>query len=137
MNRLKLACLILYLLSGALFVIGFIYSFTPKILPYHVNFLGKTHEQLDPKIRDLLIQSLRAGGAFLFSIGTVLILLTKKLSLENNNWIRWTFLLMIWIFCWPILRVTFTVGFDAPWYLFLAMIILSLVAFILSKQEKH
>jgi Na+-driven multidrug efflux pump len=134
-QKIKFASLIFYSLVGFLFIFALIYSFTPGLLPYHIKFLGKTDDQLDPKVLSLLLKASKIIGAALFSMAVTLVFLTKNLAIKNNNWVRWTLLSLTWVFSWPVLIIMLSVSLTTPWYFIILMLIFSLIAFILSKQN--
>ena len=48
-KRLKVATIMLYVFAAFLILFGLVYLLSPRIMPYHERFLGKTFEELDPK----------------------------------------------------------------------------------------
>ncbi len=134
-KKMKIASIMLYTASILTMILGLIYSITWKLLPYHEKFLGKTLEQLDPKVGIALIQSTRVMGAGALAVGTILLILTKGPFARNENWTGWAILVMMMIFLLPLLKVTLTIGLSSPWWLVVIMIILTVSAFFLSKSE--
>lgn len=136
-KRLKAASILLYVVSAIMILSGIIYSMTPTILPFHERFLGKTHNELDPKIAYLLLQSARIMGACFLSIGAALIMLVKKNFTGGDNWTRWTIFIMMMIALLPMLKVTLSIGIYTTWWLVAIGIILVVTAFIISRPGKR
>ena len=134
-KKLLTASILFYIVSAILIIIGVIYSLTPGLLPYHERFIGKTIEELDPKLVVLAIMSLRIIGAAFTAIGVGTIMLTAKPLKEGYTWARWTIITVLMINLLPAMKVTLTVGKDTPWWAIGIMIILSLIGFFLSKSE--
>ena len=78
MNRkLRIASIMLYVVAGVALLFGILYSFSPKLMPYHERFLGMTHDQLKPEVAALFLTMMRVIGASLLAIGVALALLVK------------------------------------------------------------
>ena len=62
-KRLKVAAIMLYVFAAYLILFGLVYLIWPRIMPYHERFLGKTFEELDPKMALLSVASMKVVGA--------------------------------------------------------------------------
>ncbi len=132
-KKIKIASILVYIIAAFCILLALLYSFYPTILPYHQEFLGKRHDQLNPKVAIMFIQSLRVVGALLGSLGMSLILLARKLS---ESWVRWVILCMNVIAFGPILKVTLAVGKTSPWWLMALILILTIISFFLAAPQK-
>lgn len=70
-TKRKIASIMLYVVAGVALLFGFIYSFSPTLLPYHERALGMSHEQLQPEVAALFLTMMRVIGVSFLSIGAV------------------------------------------------------------------
>ena len=61
-KRLKVAAIMLYVFAAYLILFGLVYLLSPRIMPYHERFLGKTFEELDPKTAYAQLGHHEGGG---------------------------------------------------------------------------
>lgn len=135
-KKLKFASVLLYVVSGVAILFGLVYSFTPKIMPYHERFLGMTHEQLNPKVAELLLFILKGAGAAAISIGVSLAMLVKGPLSKGDTWAWWIILVMTMISLVPLLLITLNMGLYTPWWVVGGMIILVITALAISKPPR-
>jgi len=76
-RRLRVASILLYIISGVAILYGFVYMFTPRIMPYHERFLGVTQDKLDPKVIFLILTLLKGAGAASIAMGVGIAMLVK------------------------------------------------------------
>ena len=133
-KKLRIASIMLYVVSGVAILFGFIYSFSPKLMPYHARFLGMTHEQLKPEVAALFLASYRVTGASFLSIGVALALLVKGPFNKGDRWAWWIILFMGLICLVPLLFITLKVGLHTPWWVVSILIILEIVALVISRS---
>ena len=110
-KRLRIASIMLYIVAGVALLFGFLYSFSPTLMPYHERALGITHEQLKPEVAELFLTMMRVIGASLLSIGVALALLVKGPFNKKDRWAWWIILLMGLICLVPLLFITLNVVF--------------------------
>lgn len=130
----KTASALLYFASFLCIIISLVYLFTPAILPYHVKFLGKTHEQLDPKTAELLLYAMRIIGGTTLSIGIVLAILTKNIQ-TGQGWIRTTIFIMMTVMCAVTEYVMLNVGLFTPWWVIAIAYAMTCAGLLLIKPE--
>jgi len=131
-KKLKIASIMLYVVAGVAILFGFLYSFSPTLMPYHERALGMTHEQLQPEVAALFLTLMRVIGASFLSIGVALVLLVKGPFRKGDRWASWIILFMGLICLVPLLFITLNVGLYSPWWVVAILIILEIVALILS-----
>lgn len=122
----------LYAVTIIFFITGLVYSFTPRILPYHEHFIGMTHGQLDPFVAALFLKALRVIGGAFCALGVVYFVLIKYYFSRGDNRIRWLLFITGMLAEIPIFIVTMNVGI---WPAVLVPIVLLLAAFIISKPS--
>jgi hypothetical protein len=135
-KRLKSASIMLYVVSGVAILFGLVYSFTPKIMSYHERFLGMTHDQLEPKVAELLLFILKGAGAAGISIGLSLAMLVKGPLSKGDAWAWWIILVMALMSLVPLLLITLNMGLYTPWWVVGGMIMLVITALAISKPPK-
>jgi hypothetical protein len=135
-KRLKAASIMLYVVSGVAILFGLVYSFTPKIMSYHERFLGMTHDQLEPKVAELLLFILKGAGAAGISIGLSLAMLVKGPLSKGDAWAWWIILVMALMSLVPLLLITLNMGLYTPWWVVGGMIMLVITALAISKPPK-
>jgi Na+-driven multidrug efflux pump len=131
-KKLKIASIMLYVVAGVAILFGFLYSFSPTLMPYHERALGMTHEQLQPEVAALFLTLMRVIGASFLSIGVALVLLVKGPFSKGDRWAWWIILFLGLICLVPLLFITLNVGLYSPWWVVAILIILEIVALILS-----
>jgi hypothetical protein len=124
----------LYVVAGAALLFGFLYSFSPTLMPYHERALGMTHEQLQPEVAALFLTMMRVIGASFLSIGVALVLLVAGPFRKGDRWTWWVILFMGLICLVPILFITLNVGLYSPWWVVGICIILEIVALVISRS---
>jgi len=131
----KTASGLLYFVSFLCIIISLVYLFTPVILPYHVRFLGKTHNQLDQKTAQLLIYALRIIGGATLSIGIVLAILVKQMF-SGLKWIRWTIFIMMTIMLGTCVYVMLNVGLFTPWWIIVIAYFITCTGLLLAGSDE-
>ena len=84
-TKRRIASIMLYVVAGVALFFGFLYSFSPTLMPYHERALGMAHEQLKPEVAALFLTMMRVIGTSFLSIGVALILLSKAHSAKEIN----------------------------------------------------
>ena len=135
-KKLKVASIILYIVSAGAIIFGFIYLFSPTIMPYHERFLRKSHEQLEPKVAKLFLALLKVAGSTFLSIGISLIMLVKGYFSKGDKFAWWIILVMMIISLVPLLYITLSIGLYTPWWIVATMLILLIIAMLISRFSK-
>jgi hypothetical protein len=131
--RLGIASGLLYVVSAVTVLVGIAYLLSPTIMPYHEQFLGQSHRQLDPKVAALFLAMMRGGGALFLSLGLGLALLAPALSGKGARRAWWTIGVMSLSSLVPFLFITLSIGSFTPWWMPAAAIILVVTALFLSR----
>ncbi|MCD6280014.1 MAG: hypothetical protein J7J85_00215 [Deltaproteobacteria bacterium] len=134
-RRLRVASILLYIISGVAILYGFVYMFTPRIMPYHERFLGVTQDKLDPKVIFLILTLLKGAGAASIAMGVGIAMLVKGPFSKGDNWVRWTIFIMLILALVPVMIITLNIGMYTPWWLICVMITMVLIAMIISRPE--
>jgi hypothetical protein len=132
-KKMAVASAMLYTVMAIFIISGLIYSFTPRIMPYHEHFLGKTHEELEPRTAELILKALRVIGGSFIALGISYGMLIKKYFARGDNWIRWLLFITGITAYIPIFIVTLNVGI---WPAVLIPPGLVLSAFVLSSPGR-
>lgn len=70
----------------ATLLIGLLYAFRPRIMPYHVQALETPWEEIDPNFQRLLKALLNGGGYFGISTGLSMLVLLLIPFREGAEW---------------------------------------------------
>jgi Na+-driven multidrug efflux pump len=131
-TKRKIASIMLYVVAGVALLFGFLYSFSPTLMPYHERALGMTHEQLQPEVASLFLTMMRVIGVSFLSIGVAMVLLVRGPFSKRDKWAWWIILFMGLICLVPLFFITLNVGLYSPWWVVGILIILEIVALIFS-----
>lgn len=135
--RVKIACLILYVISCVTILFGLIDLLTPRILPYHETYLGMPQAQLHPKVVGLLLTSLRIIGVLLVSIGIALAIIVRIPFSRGETWSWWFILVFLGIVLAPLLLITLQIGLYTPWWVIAALLVLLVLALSISRPSQR
>lgn len=116
-KKIKIAQILLYINAGVIIAFGFMNLLTPKVLPFQLDFMGVTQDQLAPKISELLLLLYKAIGANYLAIGTVIAMLAYGPFKNNAPAIRHTLMALHVIYCAAFIFVALQFGsptFIAP-----------------------
>lgn len=133
-SKARIAAVLLYLVAVCLGCVGLMYLFSPTIMPYHEAFLGKTHQQLDPRVAELFLFMMRGAGAIFVSVGLGLTLLVRCLFTDGAIWAWWAILVMGLGSLLPMLFITLSIGRQTPWWAVATILILMGSALAMSRQ---
>ncbi len=134
-KRLKIASILLYLVSALAILVGIVYLGSSRIMPYHERYLGMTHEQLAPKVGALLLILIKGAGVASLSSGITLALLVKGPFNKGDIWAWWIILALTLLSLVPVMLLSISMGLYTPWWLAAIMIIMVIVAMITSWSE--
>ena len=128
MKNARVAFIAFYSSAAAMMLVGLVYILRNGPMPYHLAYLGKTLEELDPKVLAMLLIGKNAVGALTLSMAIAVSMLTYHLK-EGARWIRWTILLSMTPNLLMFLYITLAVGSRSPWWLIVGLIGLIVVGF--------
>ena len=134
-KKLRVASVMLYVVSGVAILSGIKYIISSRIMPYHETFLGMTHEQLDPKVAEFILLQLKGAGAACLSIAVALALLVKGPFSKGDIRAWWIILLMPLLSLVPLMFISLKIGISGPWWVIGIAVILVIVAAAISKSE--
>jgi hypothetical protein len=134
-KRLKVATIMLYVFAAYLILFGLVYLLTPRIMPYHERFLGKTFEELDSKTATLSVASLKVVGSLALSMGIGFIMMIRLQFSRGNRHAWWIILVMSLVALVPITFITFSIGgvHSPGWSIVISLVVMS-VAMAISKD---
>lgn len=134
-KRLKVATIMLYVFAAYLILFGLVYLLSPRIMPYHERFLGKTFEELDSKTAYLSLASLKVVGSLALSIGIGFIMMIRLQFSRGNRHAWWIILVMSLVALVPITFITFSIGgvHSPGWSIVISLLVMS-IAMAISKD---
>ena len=125
----------LYVFATYLILFGLVYLLSPRIMPYHERFLGKTFEELDSKTATLSVASLKVVGSLALSIGIGFIMMIRLQFSRGDRYAWWIILVMSLVALVPITFITFSIGgvHSPGWSIVISMIVMC-IAMAISKD---
>lgn len=115
---------------------GFVYLFSPRLMPYHLEALGGRWDELPPEVRLMLLMFLKGGGAGMLAAGAALFIILFIPFGAGEPWARWAFLAVSAVGMAPLLYVMRQIGRQTPasppWQAVAVMALLVLTGFLLS-----
>ena len=135
-KRLKVATIMLYVFAAFLILFGLVYLLSPRIMPYHERFLGKTFEELDPKTAYLSLASLKVVGSLALSMGIGFAMMIRFQFSRGDRYAWWIILVMSLVALVPITFITFFIGgvHSPGWSIVISLLVMS-VAMAISKSS--
>ncbi len=127
-TRLLIASVLLYLVTLTVVGFGALYSFRRTIMPYHEEFLGVRFEQLDPKVRRLMLALMRISGVTFVALAAGLAILISGPFRQGAAWAGWVIYTMLLVALIPLLFLTRQIGRKTPWPVVLLLIVLVIAA---------
>ena len=134
-KRLKVAAIMLYVFAAYIILFGLVYLTWPRIMPYHERFLGKTFEELDPKMALLSVASMKVVGALALSMGIGFVMMIRFQFSRGDRHAWWIILVMSLLALVPITFISFSIerGLHSPgWSIAISILVMS-VAMAISK----
>jgi ABC-type Fe3+ transport system permease subunit len=133
-KRLKVATIMLYVFAAFLILFGLVYLLSPRIMPYHERFLGKTFEELEPKTATLSLASLKVVGALALSMGIGFVMMIRFQFSRGDRYAWWIILVMSLLALVPITFITFFIGgvHSPGWSIVISILVMS-VAMAISR----
>jgi len=87
--RLKIAFVLNILVSIALIAFSLRYLLSSQIMPYHLQVIGRSWNDLDPRLQMMLLGLLGLGGIGQLSTGITLGILTLIPFRRGQRWAYW------------------------------------------------
>ena len=134
-KKLRIAATLLYVVSVSLVAAGVVYLLSPTIMPYHEVFLGKTHQQLDPRVAELFLFMIKGARSIFLSVGVGLAILVWYSFSAGSKWAWWTVFVMGFGSLGPMLFITLSIGKHTPWWAVGTMLILMIASLAVSRHE--
>ena len=132
-SRRKIACIIytIHALGGLGF--GLVYLFIPHLMPYHQRYIEVPFEQLPHLTSSLFLLIYRGAGVEATVLGVVLLMLVWGPFKRGERW-AWRIVgVMTLGLSTPMVVVALMVGPYTPWWGYLAMVISSIFALIITR----
>ena len=85
-SKLRIAFFLNVLVSIALIAFGLRYVLSSQIMPYHLQVIGRSWNDLDPRLQMMLLGLLRLGGIAQLSTGVALGILTLIPFRRGQRW---------------------------------------------------
>ncbi len=130
-RRVKIASILYLIVSGVSILYGMIYLFSPRILPFHEQFLGLSFEQLQPTVAALMLRFMRDLGGTLIALGIGTVWIVRQYLARNDLRVSPILFAMSSIALVPLEINTVTGGWYTPWWVVSILIIMVVTAFIL------
>ena len=130
-------------LFSALFLSFFAITYLTKssFMPYHALIVGSPWHEITRQTQVLILSLMKGTGSAWLTIALVILVLSWLLLKQQQRVINYLLLvtgLSTWL---PILAITLYVNYttagNPPWYLFLILSCLSLIAFFLAKPSRY
>jgi Na+-driven multidrug efflux pump len=133
-KRLKVAAIMLYVFAAYLILFGLLYLLSPRIMPYHERFLGKTFEELDPKTAMLSLAVLKVVGSLALSMGIGFVMMIRFQFSRGDRYAWWIILVMSLLALVPIAVISFFIGgvHSPGWSIVISILVMS-VAMAISR----
>ena len=127
--------IILYVMAAGGIIMGLLYILTPTLLPYDLEFLGLTMDQLEPRVAEFMMLQKRIVGSSFITLSVALIILVGRF-VKGDTAVRWAVLAMAVLSQASLLYGAFVMRCKTPWWTNILEIVLVFIAFFLVKQPK-
>ncbi|MFQ6107226.1 MAG: hypothetical protein ACE5QF_06530 [Thermoplasmata archaeon] len=137
MDRLKVSSILLVIAAVITIIFGLVYLTTPRLLSYHEDFIGMTHDEIseiNPKLTDMMLTFLRAIGTTFVVIGMMWTAVSLKSFRRGEKW-AWSAMLITGLATLiPVIAISFYVGAPVV-YAVIAVLIIFMIAIALPAKE--
>jgi len=133
---MKKARILLYIVAMTAMIFGLVYLFSPSIMPYHEQFLGMKHENLNPRIAKLLVTLMKICGSAFLVIGIALAALVRIPFSRYEKWAEKMIYVIAFGTLLPLLGLTINIGLFTPWWIVALALLLAIIAMMLSRSER-
>jgi hypothetical protein len=137
--KLKIAFWLNILVSIALIAIGLRYLLSSQIMPYHLQVIGRSWNDLEPRLQMMLLGLLRLGGIAQLSTGIALGILTLIPFRRRQRWAYWAIPIIGFIYGAPIAYGAYALHSSTqaatPWKVVVIILLVLLVAYLLTLRS--
>ena len=141
MNKLKIAAILLYIVSFGIIGFGVVYiytGFTVGLMPYHFRFLNvNSCDQLPPNVCELMKTFVQIIGFAFLSIGIALFFLIKGMFNNEQTELDWKIISIMLAVLVPIIFVMYHLAPYTPWYIVAGILVLAVVALLIVRPHKQ
>ena len=139
--RLKIAFSLNILVSIALIAGGLRYLLSSQIMPYHLQVIGRSWNDLDPRLQMMLLGLLRLGGIGQLSTGIAFGILTLLPFRRGQRWAYWAIPVIGFIYCAPITYGAYALHYSTqaatPWKIVMILSLVLLAAYLLTLRSSQ
>jgi hypothetical protein len=137
--RLKIAFVLNILVSIALIAFSLRYLLSSQIMPYHLQVIGRSWNDLDPRLQMMLLGLLGLGGIGQLSTGITLGILTLIPFRRGQKWAYWAIPIIGFIYGTPIAYGAYALHHSTqaatPWKEVVIILLVLLVAYLLTVRS--
>jgi hypothetical protein len=138
-SKLRIAFFLNVLVSIALIAFGLRYVLSSQIMPYHLQVIGRSWNDLDPRLQMMLLGLLRLGGIAQLSTGIALGILTLIPFSRGQRWAYWAIPIIGFIYGAPIAYGAYALHYSTqaatPWKVVVIILLVLLVAYLLTLRS--
>ena len=135
-SRLKTAFCLNILVSIALIAFSLRYLLSSQIMPYHLQVIDRSWNDLDARLQMMLLGLLRLGGIGQLSTGITLGILTLIPFRRGQRWAYWAIPIIGFIYGTPIAYGAYALHRSTqaatPWKVVVIILLVLLVAYFLT-----
>jgi len=138
-SKLRIAFSLNVLVSIALIAIGLRYVCSSQIMPYHLQVIGRSWNELDRNLQMMLLGLLRLGGIGQLATGIALGILVIIPFRRGQRWAYWAIPVIGFINGAPIAYGAYALYYSiqaaTPWKIVLIILLVLLVAYLLTLKS--
>jgi hypothetical protein len=137
--RFKIAFSLNILVSIALIAGGLRYLLSSQIMPYHLQVIGRSWNDLDPRLQMMFLGFLGLGGMGQLSTGIALGILTLIPFRRGQRYAYWAIPVIGFIYCAPITYGAHALHYSTqaatPWKVVMILSLVLLAAYLLTVRS--
>ena len=137
--RLKIAFVLNILVSIALIAFSLRYLLSSQIMPYHLQVIGRSWNDFDPRLQMMLLGLLQLGGIGQLSTGLTLGVLTLIPFRRGQRWAYWAIPMIGFIYGAPIAYGAYALHRSTqattPWKPVVIILLVLVVAYLLTLRS--
>jgi len=139
--RFKIALSLNILVSIAFIASGFRYLLSSQIMPYHLEVIGRSWSDFDPRLQMMLLGLLRLGGIGQLSTGVAIGILTLIPFRRGERWAYWVIPVTGLLWCVPISygahALHSSTGAGTPWKAVMIFSLVLVAAYLLTLRSSQ
>ncbi|KPJ51361.1 hypothetical protein AMJ40_00225 [candidate division TA06 bacterium DG_26] len=135
--RVRYCSILLVVVALVSCVFGLIYCFIPRPMPYHLQFIGVSLEEIgdfNPRLAQWVMFLIRIVGICFLSIGVLVIGIALKAFRRSERWAWVTVFPAAMVVIIPLTTITFYTGEAVKWVM-TGLLVLSLIAMFLPIKD--